>query len=68
VECLGVMALLTLHSFFNDELAWHPPLMFLALLGYAEFLRRKLKTDESASPARAVSRPGMRAPFFESPA
>jgi hypothetical protein len=68
VECLGVMALLTLHSFFNDELAWHPPLMFLALLGYAEFLRRKLRTDESASPARAVSRPGMRAPFFESPA
>jgi hypothetical protein len=52
VECAGVMAMMTLHSFFNNELAWHPPLMFLALLGYAELLRRKLRTPESTSPAQ----------------
>jgi hypothetical protein len=52
VECCAVMSFLTLHSIFNDELAWHPPLMFLALVGYAEFIRRRLKTVEHTSPGR----------------
>jgi len=43
IEGLGVMGLLTLHSFFNVELIWHAPLLFFAVLGYAEVLRRRLK-------------------------
>jgi len=68
VECTGVMAMLTLHSFFNDEFAWHPPLMLLAFLGYAEYLRRKLRTLESTPLTHVVTRREMRAPFFRSPA
>lgn len=41
LEAFGVMAVLTVHSFFNVELIWHAPLFFLVVLGYAEFLRRK---------------------------
>lgn len=40
MELLAVLALLTLHSFFNNELAWHVPLMYFATLGYAEYIRR----------------------------
>jgi len=53
VECIAIMSMLTLHSIFNDELAWHPPLMFLSLLGFAELLRRKLRTLDASFPARA---------------
>lgn len=45
VECIGIVALLTVHSFLNNELSWHPPLLFLAVLGYAEWIRRKLKRE-----------------------
>lgn len=41
IEAIGILALLSVHSFFNNELSWHPALMFLAVLGYAEVLRRK---------------------------
>jgi len=40
-EALGVLGVITLRSFFNVELMWHVPFLFLAVLGYAEFLRRK---------------------------
>jgi hypothetical protein len=33
------LGMLTLHSFFNDELSWHCPLLYFAILGYAEFIR-----------------------------
>jgi len=52
IECTGVMAMLTLHSFFNDEFSMHPPLMFLAVLGFAELLRRRFKALEVAEPGR----------------
>ncbi len=68
VECTGVLTLLSLHSFFNDELAWHPALTFLAMLGYAELLRRKLKASQSSFPARVANPPEMPARFFRSPA
>jgi len=68
VECTAILSMLTLHSIFNDELAWHPPLMFLSLVGYAELIRRKLKAQESISSAHVVSRPEMAATFFRSPA
>jgi O-antigen ligase len=39
VELLGLLGMLTLHSFFNDELSWHCPLLYFSILGYAEYLR-----------------------------
>jgi len=47
VEALGLLGMLTLHSFFNDELSWHCPLLYFSILGYAEYLR--------TYPKRAVS-------------
>lgn len=41
LESLGVLAVITAHSFFNVELTWHSPMFFLVVLGYAEFLRRR---------------------------
>jgi len=46
IEAIGVLALLSIHSFFNNDLSYHPPLMFLAVLGYAELLRRKAKRQQ----------------------
>jgi O-antigen ligase len=42
-EALGVLGVVTLRSFFNVEMSWHAPFLFLAVAGYAEFLRRKQK-------------------------
>jgi O-antigen ligase/polysaccharide polymerase Wzy-like membrane protein len=39
IELFALLGLLTLHSFFNDELAWHCPLLYFAILAYAEFIR-----------------------------
>jgi|HubBroStandDraft_6_1064221.scaffolds.fasta_scaffold30543_4 O-antigen ligase len=39
IELFALLGMLTLHSFFNDELAWHCPLLYFAILGYAEFIR-----------------------------
>jgi hypothetical protein len=44
-ECLAILALLTFRSFFNNMMTIHPPLPFLAIVGYAEFLRRRQKTE-----------------------
>jgi O-antigen ligase len=41
IEAMGVLAVLTVRSFLNDTLVWHPPLPFLAVLGFAEFVRRR---------------------------
>jgi len=38
-------------SFFSPNLFWHVPLIFFAVLSYAEFLRRK-KTSPAALPRR----------------
>jgi O-antigen ligase len=43
LDALGVLAVLTVRSFFSTQLVWHPPLAFLAVLGYAEVLRRSRK-------------------------
>jgi len=45
VEAIGVLALMTLRSFFGTQLMWHPSLNFLLILGYAEFLRRREKRE-----------------------
>lgn len=43
LEGIGVIGVLTLHSFFNTDMSWHAPLIYLTILGYAEFLRRSQK-------------------------
>jgi hypothetical protein len=55
IECAAVMGLLTVHSFFNDELCWHPPLYFLAVLGYAELMRRRLKVKQRSFAPEVLS-------------
>lgn len=40
-EAIVVLGLLTVRSIFMTMLTWHPPLHYLAILGYAEFLRRR---------------------------
>lgn len=40
-EAIAVLGLLTFRSIFMTMLTWHPPLDFLVILGYAEFLRRR---------------------------
>jgi O-antigen ligase len=39
LELFALLGMLTMHSFFNDELSWHCPLLYFAILGYAEFVR-----------------------------
>lgn len=43
LEMIGVMAIITIHSFVNVEMTWHHPTLFLMILGWAEFMRRRLK-------------------------
>jgi O-antigen ligase len=40
-EIAGVFGAITVRSFFNVEMCWHAPFLFLAIVTYAEFLRRK---------------------------
>ncbi len=42
-EMLGVLGIISLRSFFNVELSWHAPFLYLAVVAYAEFLRRQKK-------------------------
>jgi hypothetical protein len=67
VECIGVMAVLTVHSIFNDEFCWHVPLLFLGVLGCAEMLRRRMK-DQPRRFARstASNRPDLYSPVLGS--
>ena len=53
LEFFALLGMLTLHSFFNDELSWHCPLLYFAILGYAEFVRVQSK----AEPANAGAEP-----------
>jgi O-antigen ligase len=46
LECFALLGMLTIHSFFNDELSWHCPLLYFAILGYAEFIRVQSKRQE----------------------
>jgi len=51
LECFALLGMLTLHSFFNDELSWHCPLLYFAILGYAEFLRVQGKRNTAPVPS-----------------
>jgi O-antigen ligase len=41
LEAVCVLAVATVRSFFDTEFIWHAPLLFLAVMGYAELLRRR---------------------------
>jgi len=41
IEALALILLVFVRSFFNVNCFWHPPLIFFAVLGYAEFMRRR---------------------------
>jgi O-antigen ligase len=43
VECMAILALLTLRCTVSSTLTNHPAMPFLAVLGYAEYVRRRLK-------------------------
>jgi len=47
LECLALLSMLTIHSFFNDELSWHCPLLYFAILGYAEWVRVQGKAERA---------------------
>ncbi len=47
LELFALLGMLTMHSFFNDELSWHCPLLFFAILGYAEWVRTHQKAQFS---------------------
>jgi len=45
-EILGVLGIISVRSFLNVELSWHAPFLYLAVVAYAEFLRRQKKERE----------------------
>jgi len=55
LELFALLGMLTMHSFFNDELSWHCPLLFFAILGYAEWVRVHRKTQPSYALERRSS-------------
>ena len=52
LEFFALLGMLTVHSFFNDELSWHCPLLYFAILGYAEFVRVHGKADPVPAPVQ----------------
>jgi hypothetical protein len=48
VEALAVFTVVMIRSMFSTTLFWHPPLPFLLIVGYAEFLRRRSMQDSFA--------------------
>jgi O-antigen ligase len=51
-EAIGIFTVLSARSMFTATLIWHPPLMFLLVMVYTEWLRRGRQTAEpSAQPA-----------------
>jgi O-Antigen ligase len=57
LEMIGVMTVITIHSFVNVEMTWHHPTLFLMVLGWAEFMRRKRKSKPSSKPERFYQDP-----------
>ena len=47
VEILGVLGIISVRSFFNVEMSWHAPFLYLAVVCYAEFLRRKRMKEQA---------------------
>jgi O-antigen ligase len=60
VEALGALSIISLRSMFTVHLIWHPPVIFLLVLGYAELIRRELKkgAHENTSSSQLLSPSG----------
>ncbi len=56
-ECIGVLGVITIHSFFNVEMTWQAPLPYLLVVGFAEFLRRKYQNVPARDRAFPVEDP-----------
>lgn len=39
IEAIGALGVISIRSIFSSDLFWHFPMVFLAVLGYAQFLR-----------------------------
>lgn len=50
LEAIGVLGVLSVRMIFSDNLTLHPPLLFLVVLGFAEFMRRKLSDSQVPLP------------------
>jgi hypothetical protein len=57
LEAIAVLAVITVRSFVNVELIWHAPQFFLAVLGYAELLRRRAKAGRLANQLQIAATP-----------
>lgn len=58
LECLPVLAYMTFRSFFVTKFfVWHPPLLFLLVLGYVEFTRRAIVRRRRRVPLSSHSLP-----------
>jgi O-antigen ligase len=44
LEALGVLTVISVRSIFTPNLIWHPPVSFLLVLGFAEFIRRTYRS------------------------
>ena len=62
LDMIGVMTMLTIHSFVNVEMTWHHPTLFLMILGWAEFMRRRL-TARAPVPRQLYRNPVMAGQF-----
>lgn len=45
LECAAVLAIISVRSMLMNLITFHPPLQFFAILGFAEFLRRRQSRD-----------------------
>lgn len=49
IEAIGVLGVISIRSIFSPDLFWHPPIVFFAIVGYAEFSRLRRKCRDSIS-------------------
>ncbi|MGI9533426.1 MAG: O-antigen ligase family protein [Thermodesulfobacteriota bacterium] len=45
VEAIGVFALISVRSIFTTVIIWHPPIIFLLVVAYSEYLHRFLRKN-----------------------
>jgi hypothetical protein len=57
LEMIAILAMLSIHSFFNNELGWHVPLLYFCILGFAEWIRLSSCSPETSA-VRAVRKQG----------
>jgi hypothetical protein len=50
IEAIGALGVVSIRSIFTSDLFWHPPIVFLAALGYAQFLRTRQKHGGAVNP------------------